>query len=150
MFDELRSDKRNQWEPDRVTFNILVKALVYWDLTIDTDRLVRLFNALVAQLEYPGDPIPLRTHSSSEAQHVELRLGRLEGIVPGSTPINFQRHVRPLYRLFIRAFLARSSREPAVHLIRQLGRLREENEMRERERMIRSAIARRNSRVECV
>ncbi|KAK7033035.1 hypothetical protein R3P38DRAFT_3186580 [Favolaschia claudopus] len=90
---------------DRVTVNILVKVLLRWKTFMSGMQIRRLFDHMVRN----GYPAPLRW--------------RKAGGVPFGTPVggagsnvgaldmanlspfmSFERHVRPLYRMFIKAF----------------------------------------------
>ncbi|KAJ7227083.1 hypothetical protein GGX14DRAFT_418109 [Mycena pura] len=98
---------RNQLEQrvgfvqDRVTVNILVKVLLRWKTFMKAPRIRRLFDHLVrsgypapAQFRQRGG-VPFGTETGSGTYALDtLRL---------SPFISFDRHVRPLYKMFIKA-----------------------------------------------
>jgi len=98
--------------PDRVTINIFVKGILMWDKAIDNKHMRGLFDHLISN-GYPGGVCsekgfiskPFSTNTSSILPEVP--------IVDPSLPILFERHVRPLYKMFIKEFHCRGDREAA-------------------------------------
>ncbi|KAF9565392.1 hypothetical protein CPC08DRAFT_720491 [Agrocybe pediades] len=86
--------------PDRTTSNIIMKAILKWRTGIDAPKLRAFFDQLVRD----GYPVP---------QHFRRKYGVPFETLPGSaslpipkltTYISYSKHVRPLYRLFMKAF----------------------------------------------
>ncbi|KAJ7637673.1 hypothetical protein DFH06DRAFT_1218870 [Mycena polygramma] len=87
---------------DRVTVNILVKVLLRWKPFMDAERIRRLFDHMVRS----GYPAPVRWRRENGVPFGTAAGGAGEGaldILKLSPFISFERHVRPLYRMFIKA-----------------------------------------------
>lgn len=91
--------------PDRVTTNIVVKAVLRWPALFDAAHVRQLFDFLVSS-GYPGVGVGLPFGSGDAAM-------KGAGVVLG-TPIpmpkskmSFTRHVEPLYKMFIKALYLR-------------------------------------------
>ncbi|KAF8207639.1 hypothetical protein K438DRAFT_1962549 [Mycena galopus ATCC 62051] len=88
---------------DRVTVNVLVKAVLRWRTFMNGAQIRRLFDYMVRS-GYPaparwrrlGD-VPFGTPVGEAGVHGALNMLRL------SPFISFERHVRPLYKMFIKA-----------------------------------------------
>jgi hypothetical protein len=99
--------------PDRVTINIMFKAILRWLPTVDTPKLRLLFDLMV-KCGYPGGAdrrygqFPFDTPISAlEA----FQIPKLD------TPILFLSHVRPMLKMFIKAFHTRDDMEAAQRVI---------------------------------
>jgi hypothetical protein len=111
--------QKHGFVPDRVTINIVIKAMLRWRVHLDSRMILGLFDHLVRN----GYPASKRWHTAN---------GVPFGTLPGQMPLDlsgvrqgmsFKRHVRPLYKMFIRElFLRKNSR--AAHRI--VGILKEE------------------------
>jgi hypothetical protein len=91
--------------PDRVTTNIIVKAVLRWPAVFDAAHVRRLFDYFVSS-GYPGVGVGVSFGSGDAAM-------KEAGVVLG-TPIpmpkskmSFTRHVEPLYKMFIKALYLR-------------------------------------------
>ena len=91
--------------PDRVTTNIVVKAVLRWPARFDMAHVRRLFDYFVSS-GYPGVDVGVPFGSGDAAM-------KEAGVVLG-TPIpmpkskmSFTRHVEPLYKMFIKALYLR-------------------------------------------
>jgi len=145
LLNEIRAG--GDWQPDRVTLNILLKAIVQWNLVVDAPRLRTLFNAIL-RLGYPGEPLPVveqHPHTTFDAAST-FRLGRLERVISPHAPLNFGRHVRPLYKTFIMAFRARGDGQAEQFLITQFALARDAHELAKRGQFIRATQLRANRR----
>ncbi|KAJ3972714.1 hypothetical protein EV361DRAFT_119061 [Lentinula raphanica] len=98
---------------DRVTFNILMKSLLHWK-NISSSKARMLFDDCI-RMGYPVgsrwrrvNNVPFGTQYASP---VNFGLSTLDG------QISFRRHVRPLYKLFIKAFYLRKDAEAAKTVI---------------------------------
>jgi hypothetical protein len=86
--------------PDRVTVNTMLKAILRWRNVMDSAKLRILFDHLVRD-GYPGgremshDPVPFGTSISN---HQIFKLPQL------NPPTSFERHIRPMLKMFIKAF----------------------------------------------
>ncbi|KAJ7104248.1 hypothetical protein B0H15DRAFT_873827, partial [Mycena belliarum] len=102
--------ERYGFVPDRVTMNVLVKALLRWKTLVDVAQIRRLFDHMVRS-GYPAAArwrreggVPFGTHAvdgDAEGAFSTLGLPRF---------ISFDKHVRPLYKLFIKALHLRRDR----------------------------------------
>ncbi|KAG7444248.1 uncharacterized protein BT62DRAFT_934422 [Guyanagaster necrorhizus] len=103
--------KRYGFVEDRVTLNIILKAVLRWTTVVDAAAVRMLFDEVV-RLGYPVDArwlpregdVPFSTPSQS----------RIRFTIPDlDAEISFERHVRPMYRMFITAFFQRDDAEAA-------------------------------------
>jgi hypothetical protein len=101
--------KHQQFAPDRITVNIILKALMVWRTAFDYQRLRALFDHMVrggypAGIYFPSHPPfstpPLRTSGS-------LALSKLPPY------ISFEKHAKPMLKMFIKAFYLRNDVEAA-------------------------------------
>ncbi|PSR79014.1 hypothetical protein PHLCEN_2v7201 [Hermanssonia centrifuga] len=92
-----------QFVPDRVTVNILLKALLRWRKEVDADAVRALFDHMISG-GYPH---------GGKCANGTLPFGAGASFPKGmqlpeiKTPISFSRHVRPLYKMFIKAMYLR-------------------------------------------
>ncbi|THG97342.1 hypothetical protein EW026_g4639 [Hermanssonia centrifuga] len=92
-----------QFVPDRVTVNILLKALLRWRKEVDADAVRALFDHMISG-GYPH---------GGKCANGSLPFGAGASFPKGmqlpeiKTPISFSRHVRPLYKMFIKAMYLR-------------------------------------------
>ncbi|KAJ7650382.1 hypothetical protein FB45DRAFT_887786 [Roridomyces roridus] len=118
---------------DRVTLNILIKALLRWK-TYDPAQIRRLLDHLVST----GYPCPARfrhedgvfgTLSAGES-------GKVEAISTLGLPafISFDRHVRPLYKMFVKALHLRGDLRGARTVVGILQAVQDEVLVRRQER----------------
>ena len=109
-------------KPDRVTLNIIVRTMLGWRRVFDRVRARALFDQLVRggypagdaySAEVPpfmrGDGVSVPPPILTE---IPMAVGR--GI---EEKLDFKRHVRPLYRMFIKAFYTRDDTEAARRVI---------------------------------
>jgi hypothetical protein len=115
---------------DRTTMNIILKAILRWRMMMDPPKLKRLFDHMV-RIGYPASSrwrrqsdVPFGTPLSSATENFDL--------LKLSSPISFERHVRPMYKMFIKAFYVRHDVSAAKTVV---GILKEEevSAMRRRE-----------------
>ncbi|KAI6119611.1 hypothetical protein EV401DRAFT_1861241 [Pisolithus croceorrhizus] len=115
------------FQPDRVTVNIIVKALINWRTMFDNVRLRALFNHFIRVGYPPGD------YSSQNLPFGSPPAGQpfMVGEIRLSSHVGFERHVKPLYRMFVKAFYARgdveAARRVAEILIVEEGKYRRAN-----------------------
>ncbi|KIK25510.1 hypothetical protein PISMIDRAFT_677134 [Pisolithus microcarpus 441] len=97
------------FQPDRVTVNIIIKAMISWRAMFDNVRLRALFNHLIRGGYPPGDyssqTLPFESPSAGRPLVME-KIGL-------SSHVDFERHVKPLYRMFVKAFYVRGDIEAA-------------------------------------
>jgi len=91
--------------PDRVTTNIVLKAALRWRAGFNSARLRALFDYLVregypAVPRYSPDTLPFASPSPDAA------VAGMKLPMPPE-PLSFFRHVRPLYKMLIKAFFVR-------------------------------------------
>lgn len=91
--------------PDRVTTNIIVKAVLRWPAVFDAALVRRLFDHFVSS-GYPGEGVGVPFGSGDAAmKEAEVVLGT--PIPMPKSKISFTRHVVPLYKMFIKALYLR-------------------------------------------
>ncbi|EGO24525.1 hypothetical protein SERLADRAFT_467980 [Serpula lacrymans var. lacrymans S7.9] len=100
--------------PDRVTVNILLKAVMRWRTMFDNKKLRALFDHMIRSGYPAGEHVssgrlPFGTPLSRAPQEMQL---------PKLPPyISFERHARPLYMMFIKAFYFRNDVQAARTVI---------------------------------
>jgi len=97
--------------PDRVTINVLVKAYMQWTAGFTNEDLRSLFDHFV-RIGYPTggtvSGVPFRTAEGPAPVYLpEVNL-----------PLSFGRHVRPLYKMFIKAFYRRGDASAAKVVVK--------------------------------
>lgn len=99
------------FQPDRVTVNIIVKTMIGWRAMFDSVRLRALFDHLIRGGYPPGDYssqyLPFGTVPGPAG--LPLMVGKI-GL---SSHMDFERHVKPLYRMFVKTFHVRGDVEAA-------------------------------------
>ncbi|KIM84149.1 hypothetical protein PILCRDRAFT_400028 [Piloderma croceum F 1598] len=96
--------------PDRVTVNTMLKAFLRWQDGMDSVKLRILFDYLVRN-GYPGGSHGLVPFGTPEPNRQIFKLPELNG------PLSFERHVRPLLKMFITAFHLRDDVAAARQVI---------------------------------
>ncbi|KAI0951194.1 hypothetical protein AcW1_008301 [Taiwanofungus camphoratus] len=91
--------------PDRVTVNILLKVLMLWTKQVDSKKLRTLFDHMLRS-GYPSGGVPFQNMSpvpfgSAVTTPVTFEIPKI------TSGISFTRHVRPLYKMFIKALYIR-------------------------------------------
>jgi hypothetical protein len=102
--------KQHGFVPDQVTANILLKAMLRWSTRVDSGKLRALFGSLVKVGYLPGD----RSTGGGLSSRGPFSLPdgiQLPGL-PGDA--SFEKHVRPLYKMFIKAFQLRDDVDAAT------------------------------------
>jgi len=118
--------------PDRTTINIILKALLQWKAMVDAGRVRRLFDQMVRD----GCPVPdhwCRQYGVPFGSPPRSASAGGFSIPSLSASISFSRHVRPMYKMFIKSFFLRNDRVAArtvVGILKEVQRA----EMEERER----------------
>lgn len=107
VFKKLRDEQG--FVPDRVTVNILLKAILHWTTAVDSQAVRALFNRMIrsgypAGDSFPPNVGPFRTQSESPDQFQMPEV---------TSPISYSIHVRPLYKMFIKALYLRGDAEGA-------------------------------------
>ncbi|KAI9511816.1 hypothetical protein F5148DRAFT_1167822, partial [Russula earlei] len=99
--------QEHDFVPDRVTTNIIAKAVLRWPVVFDASRVRRLFDYFV-RMGYPGEGVDKGVPFGSDDAMM-----REAGVIFG-TPFpmpksrtSFARHVKPLYKMFIKALFLR-------------------------------------------
>ncbi|KAJ6544767.1 hypothetical protein DFH09DRAFT_1040664 [Mycena vulgaris] len=100
---------------DRVTVNILVKALLLWKPFVDPPQIRRLFDHMVRS----GYPAAARWRRDGGVPFGTAAAGAGHAINTLGLPafISFDRHVRPLYKMFIKALHLQEDRRGARTVI---------------------------------
>ncbi|KAH7919717.1 hypothetical protein BV22DRAFT_1099124 [Leucogyrophana mollusca] len=105
--------KNHAFAPDRVTINILLKATMRWRAMFDHRKLRALFDHMIRS-GYPGGSYSIgRPPFGTPLPHPARSLA-----LPKVPPfISFERHARPMYKMFIKAFYLRHDVEGARTVI---------------------------------
>ncbi|KAL0954824.1 hypothetical protein HGRIS_003769 [Hohenbuehelia grisea] len=120
---------------DRVTVNILLKALLRWNSFIGVPEVKQLFDHMIrggypAAPRFRRDDVPFATppHTTS-----------VLSLPPVRETISFYRHARPMYKMFVKAFHLRGDKRAAAMVIGILkaeeAAVRERRETRNRARL---------------
>ncbi|KDR79016.1 hypothetical protein GALMADRAFT_224268 [Galerina marginata CBS 339.88] len=120
--------------PDRATVNIVLKAFLRWKTMLDTSKVRHLFDKMV----HGGYPVP-EQFRRKHGVPFNSPPGSLEGLSlpPSSVHISFSKHIRPLYKMFIKALYIRNDVSGAKTVVGILKEV-EIQEMREREKRSRA------------
>lgn len=125
----------NNVPPDAVTMNMMMKCVLRWQ-TYDSSYLRKLFNQCIIS-GYPGwyEPglpfTPDTDHSSpamssmgsaTSQQWGDFDLPNAATVITQTSLLSYERHVKPLYKNFIKAFLARDDPLSAQVVIKCLKR----------------------------
>ncbi|OJT03714.1 hypothetical protein TRAPUB_5641 [Trametes pubescens] len=115
--------EKHAFVPDRVTVNIMFKVLLS-DKDLDVEKARTLFNAVV-RMGYPTGVAP-RGASPGTKTYPSLFVGGIQ--VPRvDSPIMYMRHVRPLYKTFIKAFYGVGDVDAARKVLRVMKALETQN-----------------------
>ena len=100
--------------PDRTTVNVIIKAMLRWKSMFDASHVKQIFDQMVHQ----GYPVPdwwRRKHGVPFGTPQSATSGLSNMVL---TPhISFTRHIRPMYKLFIKALYLRNDRAAAKVII---------------------------------
>ncbi|KAF8740947.1 hypothetical protein AX14_006425 [Amanita brunnescens Koide BX004] len=130
-------EKTCQFTSDTVTTNIIFNAILHW-YTVDTTQLKTLFDCIVRRGYPSGNQessqygVPFGTPPTNT---LNLELPIL------ASPLSFRKHIRPLYKMFVKGFYLRNDVAAAKTII---AILRDETFKNMQERM-RRGMARRKS-----
>ncbi|KAK0201583.1 hypothetical protein DFS33DRAFT_1264533 [Desarmillaria ectypa] len=103
--------KRYSFVEDRVTLNIILKAVLRWKTVVDAAAVRMLFDEMV-RLGYPVDVRWLpRGRDVPFSTPLESRIGFTTPELDAE--LSFERHIRPMYRMFVTAFFQRGDVEAA-------------------------------------
>lgn len=134
-----------QFIPDRLTSHIIIKALLNW-YTLDSTQLKTLFDRII-KLGYPSGNRELLQHGvpfgtrPTNALNLEL---------PGlASPLSFRKHIRPLYKMFVKAFYFRNDVTAAKTIIAILKdeTFKDMQERKRRERARREGLQKGKARI---
>lgn len=101
--------KYQQFTPDRITVNIILKALIAWRTAFDYRRLRALFDHMVRGGYPAGIYSPSHPPFSTPLLHISGTL-----TLPKLPPyISFEKHAKPMLKMFIKAFYLRNDVEAA-------------------------------------
>ncbi|KAI5990211.1 hypothetical protein EDD15DRAFT_2370112 [Pisolithus albus] len=105
---------------DRVAVNIIIRAMISRRPAVGNVRLRALFNHLIGGGHPPGDyssqTLPFESPSAGRPLVMEkIRL---------SSHVDFERHVKPLYHMFVKAFYVRGNVEAARRVAEVVSTLR--------------------------
>ncbi|KAM6504346.1 hypothetical protein JOM56_001289 [Amanita muscaria] len=104
-------EKTCRFTPDRVTTNIIVKAVLFLHPAIHISQMKSLFDHFI-KLDFPSGPrwnhdnnVPFGSLLKTIPQDLQLPVH--------TSPPSFKRHVRPLFKMFIKAFYLRGDHDAA-------------------------------------
>jgi len=134
-----------RFSPDRTTVNILLKAMLRWTSVFDSERVRHLFDQMIHN-GYPA-PSACRRGNSVPFGHANIDL---EGSIFPNLPAGFSfvRHVRPMYKMFIKAFYLRRDVVAAKTVVGILKEVESQHwiEKEKRDRARREGIIRKRAR----
>ncbi|KAG6816456.1 hypothetical protein H0H87_005939 [Tephrocybe sp. NHM501043] len=115
------------FKPDRVTINVLINALLRWRGMLDAMKIRSLFDHMV-RCGYPASEQRRRPTGDRKDGGVNVPFGTSAASLRINVPnlgekILFEKHVRPLYKMFVKALHARGDHSAARAV---LGILKEE------------------------
>ncbi|KAG6871560.1 hypothetical protein C0995_003062 [Termitomyces sp. Mi166 len=113
-------EKKYRFKPDRITTNILIKSLLRWRAVVDSSKIRGLFDHMV-RCGYPMSEqwMARGTNVAFGTSAASLKIN----VPDANEKIVFEKHVRPLYKMFIKALFARGDRDAARRVV---GILRDE------------------------
>lgn len=131
-----------EFVPDRVTVNILVKALLLWRSEVDRYAVRALFDRMVRGGYPTGGTVPSG----------EVPFGSEDGPGVGGlvlpkldSRIELVRHVKPLYKMFAKAFFLRGDYAGAKKVVGILKLVKAEHDAEVRGKLGRGAVVERGS-----
>ncbi|KAG6918657.1 hypothetical protein DXG01_012778 [Tephrocybe rancida] len=140
------------FKPDRVTINIMICGFLRWRGVLDSLKIRALFDHMV-RCGYPASEQWRQPTSESAGPHnVDVPFGTSAASLKVNMPavdekIVFERHVRPMYKMFVKAFHARGDKAAARTV---LGILKEEEvgalRIRQEQNRAQIEMVRRNNR----
>ena len=116
--------------PDRTTVNVIIKAMLRWKSTFAASHVKQIFDQMVHQ-GYPVPDLFRRKHGVPFSTPQSATSGLSNMVLPPH--ISFTRHIRPMYKLFIKALYLRNDKAAAKVIIGIL-KMVEIQHMRESER----------------
>lgn len=121
--------KYRGFTPDRITVNIVLKALMAWRAAFDHQRLRALFDHMVRGGYPAGSYSPSRLPFSTPPQRTSgsLALSKLPRY------ISFEKHAKPMFKMFIKAFYLRNDVE-AARLVIEILKIEQQKATLERAR----------------
>ncbi|KAF7424388.1 hypothetical protein PC9H_009695 [Pleurotus ostreatus] len=104
---------RDGFVRDRVTINILLKAVLRWRSFVDVQKVKALFDHMIrggypAALKFRPRGVPFSTPPTTVTTL---------SLPPLPAHISFVKHVRPMYKMFIKAFHLRGDRRAAAVVV---------------------------------
>ncbi|KAH9481472.1 hypothetical protein JR316_0005999 [Psilocybe cubensis] len=96
--------KQYGFVPDRATLNIIVKAILNWRTILDAPKVRRLFDTMV----HGGYPVPEQFRQENGVPFGSPKRP-FNSLPLASLPAgySFAKHIRPMYKMFIKAFYVR-------------------------------------------
>lgn len=101
------------FRPDRMTANILIKVMMNWRSAFDSPRLRELFDQLVRSGYPAADYSPLHPPFGTR----QTQFSGSSGFSKLSSFVSFEKHSRPLFKMFIKAFYLRNDVEAARKVV---------------------------------
>ncbi|KAG1785709.1 uncharacterized protein HD556DRAFT_1420757 [Suillus plorans] len=101
--------KYEQFAPDRITVNIILKALIVWRTAFDHQHLRALFDHMVRG----GYPAGIHSPSHPPFSTPLLRTSGTLTLSKLPPYISFEKHAKPMLKMFIKAFYLRNDVEAA-------------------------------------
>ena len=105
--------KYHGFRPDRVTANILIKVMINWRSAFDSPRLRELFDQLVRGGYPAANHSPL--HPPFDTRRTQI--SGLSGFSKLRPFISFEKHTKPLFKMFIKAFYSCNDVEAARKVV---------------------------------
>lgn len=106
---------KHDFKPDRISVNILIKAILLWKQEVDWYVVRALFDRMVRG-GYPMGGIVGLGEVPFGTEDGEMVLGGV--VLPKlDSRVDFRRHVRPLYRMFVKALFLRGDEVGARRVV---------------------------------
>lgn len=105
--------KHHGFRPDRVTANILIKVMINWRSAFDSPRLRESFDQLVRNGYPAADYSPL--HPPFGTRQTQFSVS--SGVSKVSSFVSFEKHSKPLFKMFIEAFYVCNDVEAARKVV---------------------------------
>jgi len=117
------------FSPDRITVNIVLKALIAWRTAFNYQRLRALFDHMVR------GGYPAGTYSPTHLPFgtPPLRTGRSLALSKLPPYISFEKHAKPMFKMFIKGFYLRNDVE-AARMVVEILKIEQQAATLQRER----------------
>ncbi|CAL1716594.1 unnamed protein product [Somion occarium] len=127
ILEELTS--QSSYVPDRVTLNILLKAFLHLSYRLDANAVRALFDRVILSGYPTGGVVPPGRSIFNVEPNALIDSIQFPELDP---EISFERHVKPLYKMFITALFTRGDAQGGRKVVGILKVLQEQDERRKK------------------